>query len=312
MTNSYQNTSEVHKPVLVNEILGFLNCNDHAHTNTHARYIDATLGAAGHSIPLLKTGAVVLGIDDDDLMLDIARAHVKSEFPDMDYGGGEFLAVRGNFKDLDSIAVNSGFKNVDGIIFDLGLSSYHFDNDKRGFSFADGQQILDMRLNTTDQKITASDLLNTLSTAQLTEMFSKVMERSESRKLARMISKCRIAKQFKCVDDLLAVIRKSGLFRRKRDIATLPFLALRIAVNTEFENLKLGLSKAMKLLKSGGVLLVISFHSGEDRIVKETFNTFEKNSTATIKTKSPVTPSRVEISNNPRSRSAKLRVAQKY
>lgn len=248
------------------------------------KYIDATFGAGGHTKAILERGGQVLAIEADPKM--VAR---ESANP---FALNSKL-IQGNFRDIQTIAQKNGFEEVDGILMDLGISSLHLDDDNRGFSFKDPNAPLDMRLNIETQGVRAADLLNSLDKAQLTVLL-------ESKSLAQKVVNYRANKPFETVRDLLALFesRKRG----KIHPATLAFMNLRIAVNSELENLREVLPKAYEILKKGGKLAVISFHSGEDRIVKEFFK--DKNGEF-------LTPSREEIERNPRARSAKLRVITK-
>lgn len=257
------------------------------HINTGSQIIDCTLGTGGHTQAILEAGGQVLGIEADPKMLEIARERI----------GSKSKLVLGNFVDIDTIAKNNSFEEVDGILFDLGVSNLHLKDDDRGFSFTEADQELDMRLSPEKQGVKASDLLNALNVGQLTEMFNKVMDLGLSRKWARRIINTR---PYKTVNDLKTTAfdmpHKSSI-----DSATLPMLALRIAVNSELENLKSALKKAYDLLKKGGRLSVIVFHSAEEAIVKD-FMRDEKNK-GKLKIR---LPNENEIHKNKRSRSAKL------
>jgi 16S rRNA (cytosine1402-N4)-methyltransferase len=225
-----------------------------------------------------------LGIEADPEMLEIAKERISE---------GKF--VLGNFKSIDEIARNNGFENVSGILFDLGVTNLQLTSEGRGFSFANPEAELDMRVNPQDQGVKASDLLNVLREDQLTDLFKETLDRGAAGWISRKIIKVR---PIQTVGDFLEVCRglkgKSSL-----NEATLPFLAVRIAVNSELENLNEVLPKAYGLLKSGGRMIVISFHSGEDRIVKN----FQESRL--------ILPSEDEVRVNPRARSAKMRVIEK-
>ena len=216
-----------------------------------------------------------------------------------------FVAIHGNFKDLDSILEKYGFREVYGILFDLGVSSHQLASESRGFSFKNTKDELDMRMDKKTQKIRASDLLNSLDQKKLFQLFKIVLPEGKARNLARMVAEKRKVKKFKVVSDFLELFAsKKG---EKLHPVTLSMLALRIVVNSELENLKEALPKALKVLRKGGCLIVISFHSGEDRIVKEFF----KESGGKIITRKPILASTEEMFRNPRSRSAKMRVLEK-
>jgi len=275
-----------HEPVLVHEVLEALGLV--APLKTHARIIDATVGTGGHSLEMVKRGANVLGIEADKEMIEIAEERVKAKI------------VHGNFRDIGKIAFENGFNRVDGIIFDLGVSNIQLLAKEYGLSFSDPDAPLDMRLDKDRQGVTAADLLNGLRQDQLKKLFQVTLMPFQTNYIVKNILLRRENKFFERVGDftnLCLNMRVKGSLHP----ATLPFLALRIAVNSELENLKEALSQVPGLLKKGGRLLVITFHSGEDKIVKSFFG----------KSGQIIFPSEIEINNNPRARSAKLYVFEK-
>lgn len=274
-----------HESVLVREII------DSLHIETGSQVIDATLGTGGHSEEILSLGASVLGIEMDPKMKEIADNRLE---------GKNIKTVLGNFTNIDKIASENGFTEVDAILFDLGVSNLHLKEDTRGFSFSNPKQILDMRLNPLTQSVKAVDLLNILGKKQLMTLFEKVMKPRDARNMALGVFNNR---PIKTVSDLEAIVKQENLsFKSKKiNLMTLPLLALRIAVNSELENLEEVLPKAIKILKKNGKLLVITFHSEEEKIVERVLKgNFE------IKL-----PTREEIEVNNRSRSAKLYVYEK-
>ncbi|MDP3994985.1 MAG: 16S rRNA (cytosine(1402)-N(4))-methyltransferase RsmH [bacterium] len=276
-----------HEPVLVCEVLTALGLV--APLNTRARIIDATVGTGGHSLELVKRGVNVLGIEADKKMVEIARERLKAKI------------VHGNFINIDKIASDNKFTNIDGVIFDLGVSNIQLLSDERGFSFLHEEALLDMRLDKDGQGVNAADLLNCLREDQLKKMFSVTLMPNQVNYIVKNILLAREIKPFRKVGDFVQIclnLKVKGSLHQ----ATLPFLALRIAVNSELENLKEALPKAFDLLKTGGRLLVITFHSGEDKIVTKSF--FGKSGRIMF-------PGEIEISNNPRARSAKLYVIEK-
>lgn len=275
-------TVKEHIPVLLNESIDALK------VEPGKRYIDATFGAGGHTKEILKRGGEVLSIEFDPKMI--------KRFGESLEGA---RVVEGNFVNIDKIAKENGFHDVDGVLFDLGISSVHLDSDERGFSFKNEDAPLDMRLSPEFQGVTAADLLNSLPKSALAQMFEFGMNRHKALDLSSKIIKEREEKKFETVGDLLDIVGRER--RGKIHSGTKAFMALRIAVNSELANLSEALPKAYGLLKSGGVLAVITFHSGEDRVVKE----FKKDLQELI------LPSDEEISENPRSRSAKLRIIKK-
>lgn len=301
--------NKFHLPVLVREVVSALA------PLKRARIIDATLGTGGHSLELVKNGAYVLGIEADREMLEIAEARLKKACPTHaplfgESGAGSFKLTRANFRDIDSLALKEGFKNVDGIIFDLGVSNLQLTSPSRGFSFAKADAPLDMRVNKEGQGLTAKDLLNALREDQLKELFSRVLTRSEATFLAKLIVQKRKIKPFETVGDFLPIARrikgKKGL-----DPATLPFLGLRMAVNSELENLYEALPRAFSLLKKGGKLLVITFHSLEEKVVLDFYFGVERGGRGKVLTRNSIKPSEEEVRENPRARSAELFILEK-
>ncbi|MBI2066168.1 16S rRNA (cytosine(1402)-N(4))-methyltransferase RsmH [Candidatus Woesebacteria bacterium] len=286
---------DYHEPVMVQEVTSVLA------PLKEARIIDATVGTGGHTLGLVKAGANVLGIDLDREMLEEAAKRLL----------GSSKLTYGNFKDVEVIAFREDFREVDGVLFDLGVSNLQLMGEKRGFSFGYPEAALDMRIDANSQAVTAADLLNGLRADQLTALFSKVLTPSQSRFLASRVVGQRERKPFATVEDFLRIAKR---VRSKKDLnpATLPFLALRMAVNSELENLNEALPKALACLKKGGKLLVITFHSGEEKIVLDFFHQCQEEGTGKILTSVPIRPGEDEIKKNPRARSAELWVLQKY
>ncbi len=294
----------VHKSVLLKESINFL------HIESKARYIDATLGVGGHSIEILRRGGKLLGIEQDPEILKIAQKNIRLACPATEKNSRWFYKlVQGNFKNVRSIAQENGFDPCQGILADLGISSLHYEQSGRGFSFNKPDEPLDMRLDPKVQAVKASDLLNSLGKKDLVDTFEFVMGKALAKWLAYEVIKAREKKKIEKVGDLLRIVQRLHL--RPKDIhpATKPFMALRIRVNSELENLSIFLPNAFELLVKGGRMAIISFHSAEDRIVKR----FSKAYAESLKvlTRKPVFPSSREIKENPRSRSARLRVFEK-
>ncbi len=289
-----------HKPVLLKEAIEFLN------VRAGEKYIDATVGGGGHSAAILKAQGEVLGIDCDPEAIKSAREYLSSACPNTSW-----QLARGNFKDLKDIAIAYGFTPVAGILFDLGVSSYQLETAERGFSF-NLEGPLDMRMDPA-LKVTAADLVNGLTQTELGELFFKFGEERYARRIARAICRERQLKPITTCDELARIIlrvRRRGRFDRTHP-ATRCFQALRIAVNDELNNLKAALPQALKMLKPAGRLVVISFHSLEDRIVKNFLKLAAGEGKLEILTKKPIRPTAEEIKTNPRSRSAKLRAGEK-
>jgi 16S rRNA (cytosine1402-N4)-methyltransferase len=261
-----------HIPVLLEEAVNGLQ------VAPGKRFIDATYGGGGHASEIVRRGGEVLGIDVDP-----------------DTGPN---AVHGNFRNIVKIAKENGFESVDGILFDLGVSSHQLDTAGRGFSYRFGDAPLDLRLNQ-DEGIPAAEYLQTVSENQLYEILATFGEEEHSRTIASLIVRARHVKPIATTGDLLKIINKKS--------ASQVFQALRIVVNDELNALKEGLIGVKEILKPGGRLAVISFHSLEDRIVKM----FLKTDAWKLITKKPIVPGSEEIKENKRSRSAKLRIAEK-
>jgi len=290
-----------HKPVLLKETIEFLA------VKSGEKYIDTTVGGGGHSEAILKSGGILLGIDCDPEAITAARRRLSSACP-----GASWRLARGNFGNLKEIALKNNFFPAAGVLFDLGVSSHQLETDYRGFSF-NLKGPLDMRMDP-DLKVTAADLINCLSEDELTEIFFKFGEEKYSRRIARAICRARQLAPIKTADELAEIILRArprrGRFDRTHP-ATRCFQALRIAVNDELNNLKKALPQALEILKPGGRLVVLSFHSLEDRIVKNFLKEKEKEGEIKILTKKPIRPTEVEIKQNPRSRSGKLRAGEK-
>lgn len=295
MQNNY------HESVMVRGVIDALHMsNGSKHLKKAHKYIDATSGTGGHTFEIANLGGRVLGIDMDPEMIKIAADRL----------GDKATLVQGNFVNIDRIAKENGFDKVDGILFDLGVSNLHLKDRSRGFSFENLDAELDMRVDPMSQGVTARNLLNVLREDQLRKMFEVTLEAGSAKWLAGRVVDFRKERPIKNVSDMLDICR--GLRSGKPGLseATLPFLALRIAVNGELENLKVALPKAYGLLIKGGRLIVISFHSGEDEIVKNFFRE-KQNLGDKLVTDKPVTPDAYEREKNRRARSAKMRILEK-
>jgi 16S rRNA (cytosine1402-N4)-methyltransferase len=288
-----------HIPVLVEEVMTFLRC------EPGRTYVDATLGGGGHASEILKRTApdgVVIGMEWDEEALSEARNTL------MPFGE-RVKIFRENFIHLPDFV---GAESVDGILLDLGLSSIQVENAERGFSFK-GEGPLDMRM---DQRMnhTAAHLINRLSSEDLEYTLSHYGEERWAKRIARAIVQERERDPIRTTQALRKIVYRAIPRRfhfRRIDPATRTFQAFRIRVNEELDNLGKILETGWKILKRGGRICIISFHSLEDRMVKETFRRLEKQGEMLILTKKPVTPSEEEQRRNPRSRSAKLRCAER-
>lgn len=246
----------MHTPVLLQEVIEALN------VKPGGSYIDATVGEGGLLKELVRRGGKVLGIDWDREQIQHAMFNLKNNVKESD-----IVFTHGNFSDIEEIAKKHHFFPVDGIIFDLGLSMNQIRSSGKGFSYKKESDMLDMRLDPTQQKATAAEIINHSSAEQLYEIYTRFSEEINSRSIADTIVRTRTVKPIKFVGDLTAVIDKV-LGRNDEKTYARIFQALRIAVNNEFENLKKGLKGALHLIKYEGIIVVISFHSLEDRIVK--------------------------------------------
>ncbi len=284
-----------HISVLLQEVLQYLK------VTKGEDYIDCTLGGGGHTIAIAKLGGRVLSLDvDQDAIDHVEKLIEKSLRVDI---------VRENFLHAVDIAQQKGISKVAGILIDLGVSSHQFDEKNRGFSFANGP--LDMRMDQRLQ-VRAKDLVNGLTEKELRHLFEKLGEERFAKKIAKVIVEKRKEGQIETTEELANLI-KGSVFRSEHDIhpATRIFQALRIAVNDELNILEETIPKMVSLLKPGGRLVIISFHSLEDRIVKKSFEQLEQENKGKIVTKKPVQASEEEVLFNKRARSAKLRVFEK-
>jgi len=305
-------TMPIHKSVLLNEAVEALQA------QPGKRYVDCTLGSGGHAAAILEKilpGGWLLGIDADPDAIEIVKNRL--------YNYAEStIIINDNFANLEAICRENSFLPVHGILFDLGLSSTQLEISERGFSFQDDGP-LDMRFSPA-QELTAADILNILPEDQLSQIIKTYGEERYSKKIARYIAKSR---PIKSTIQLASIVEKAiGSRRGKIHPATKTFMALRIVVNRELENLATALKQAMACLDHQGRLVVISYHSLEDRIVKQFMQRESKGCLCPPETpicqcghtpglkiisKKIITPSPSEIKSNPRSRSAKLRVAER-
>ncbi|MGC9069939.1 MAG: 16S rRNA (cytosine(1402)-N(4))-methyltransferase RsmH [Elusimicrobiales bacterium] len=271
-------------------------------------YVDATVGMGGHSKEILKVlddEGKIIGIDWDPEMLNIAQHNLKEY-------GKKVKLIGGNFANIDDLLKKEGIYNITGLLLDLGISLLHFNKPSRGFSFRK-EGPLDMRINPANP-LTAYSIINSWPYQQIEHLIRICGERF-SQRIAKAIIDVREKKEIKTTTQLAEIISSAipqkVQGKRHSHPATKTFLALRVAVNYEFENLTKVLQKVVHMLVPGGRIAVITFHSLEDRIVKETFRFMAKMGGWKIITKKPLTPSETEVVNNPRSRSAKLRVIEK-
>ncbi len=299
-----------HESVLLKEVIDALK------VEKGSWYLDGTLGDGGHTQEILKLGGKVVGMDVDPEAIERARGRLQEP----GYSG-QFILVRGNFRDIKNLLQQTELKNQDlaGAIFDLGVSSLQLLSPERGFSFGKIGP-LDMRMDPF-LGVSALDLINALTRKELYELFSKLGEEKYSKRLAGSLVSARqvtgdrqqgtgYSNTKELAELIEGVYRKAGERNWRIHPATKVFQALRIAVNDELGALIDGLEQIKDLIKKDGHIIIISFHSLEDRIVKNTFKQWQERELGEVVTKKPVIPTETEVRDNPKSRSAKLRVFQ--
>lgn len=317
MTNEYR-----HTPVLLAECLEYLQL------KTQNTFVDATLGGAGHSLEaarLLGPDSILIGIDQDAVARAAAEERLMA-LPDDIRPHIELLA--GNFGDMDELLLGAEIPGVDAFLFDLGVSSVQIDTPSRGFSFKEDGP-LDMRMNPGNDTLNAAEIVNTYNAADLTRIIRSYSDEKWASRIAEFIVEARKEAPIETSSQLVEIIkaaipasaRRAGGHPAKRT-----FQALRIEVNSELSVLRRGLEAAVRWLNPGGRLVVISYHSLEDRIVKDVIASYANRCTCPpdlpvcvcgkkpiLKpvTRKPVLPTEEEVERNPRARSAKLRVAEK-
>ena len=306
--------NDYHIPVLYYETL------DNLVINPDGVYIDCTLGGGSHSegiLERLSDKGLLISIDQDSNAIEYSKKRLEKFGP-------KWKVFKGNFENIDTIAYMAGVDKVDGILMDIGVSSKQLDDPERGFSYRYDVK-LDMRMNI-EQKISAYDVVNTYSEEQLSKIIFEYGEERHARKIAKLIVEERKSFPIEKTSDLIALIKRAYPERSSKHPAKKTFQAIRIEVNRELEVLENAMSKAVELLKVGGRLAIITFHSLEDRIVK---NKFKDLATACkcpkdipicvcggvkkfeIITKKPIIPVDDELKNNTRAHSSKLRILER-
>ncbi len=300
-------TSDYHYAVMKQEIL------DNLELANNDTYIDVTLGTGGHTLAIMESNKKpkkMICIDLDKESLKVAKKRLGKYSKNIKY-------IQGNFKDIDLLIQ----EKVDAIIADLGISSYQLLHSNRGFSFNENS-LLDMRIDKY-QELTAHKIVNSYPLQELSDLLKNFGEEKNHFKIASEIVRQRNNEEIKTCLDLAKIVKRTNKNKTKINPSTRTFQALRIAVNNELSTLEEFLEKSLKLLKKGGKLIIISFHSLEDRIIKQVFKYCEakcicppsvmvckckKKQTLRILTKKPLTPSTREVSENAKSRSAKMRI----
>jgi len=314
-----RSSQEFHRSVLLKEALQYLD------VQSGKTYIDATIGGGGHAAAILEKGGCVLGIDSDPDAVRYARVRLERSFG---AATAKFRVVRGNFKNILEIARKNGFATVRGVLYDLGMSSWQIESSGRGFSFLRDEP-LDMRMDPS-LSVTARDLLAALTVKELDELFKKFAEEKHSRAIAHAIASSRELRPLRTTRELAGLLAwieegRCGEFwdwyERKFlkdpnafgsfDLRARVFQALRIVVNDELNNLRLSLPRAARLLEPQGRLVALTFHSLEEKVVKEFGNLFQSSDEdgrprMQLLTERPVRPTAEEVARNPRARSAKL------
>jgi 16S rRNA (cytosine1402-N4)-methyltransferase len=290
------NTAESHTPVLVEEVLQWLE------VKPDGIYVDATLGAGGHSAEIAKrlVSGRLISLDQDERALELARENLK---PWKD----RVTLVKSPFSKIAEVVHELGIPKVDGVLADLGVSSMQLDQSARGFSFREAGP-LDMRMDA-EGELTADEIVNQWSEKEIADLLYREADEHDSRRIAKAIVRARPLRDTAHLATTVAGARKQW-GRQRLHPATKTFLALRIAVNREMEELGQFLSRTPATITPGGRWVVLSYHSREDRLVKHAFQEGERAGTLRVLTRHVIQPSEAEQANNPRSRSAKLRCAE--
>jgi 16S rRNA (cytosine1402-N4)-methyltransferase len=287
-----------HTPVLLEEVLEWLRI------RPEGTYIDATLGAGGHSAAIAErlTSGNLISLDRDAQALELARGRLK-------IFGDTVRLVQSPFSRIAEVAQELGIPPVDGVLADLGVSSMQLDQAARGFSFREAAP-LDMRMDVANDDLTADEIVNRWSEKEIADLLYREADEHDSRRIAKAIVRARPLRDTAHLATTVAGARKQW-GRQRLHPATKTFLALRIAVNREMEELGQFLSRTPVTMNSGARWVVLSYHSREDRLVKHAFQEGERAGTLRVLTKHVIQPSEEETMGNPRSRSAKLRCAER-
>lgn len=301
-SQNLMNDPIIHIPVMAEEV------SRHLTFPPHGCVVDATLGLGGHSellVQRLGGQGRIIGIDRDESSLKFAKERLKNFADRMRF-------VHADFRHIDQVLADCGVQKVDGILMDLGISSFQLDNPQRGFSFKD-EGPLDMRMDQ-DGQVCAYDLINSLSERELAQILREYGEERFSHRIAKYLVTARSKKPLQTTQELCETILQAvprSYWQQKIHPATRTFQAFRIAVNHELESLSVALEKCVQALKPKARLVVIAFHSLEDRIVKHKFRHLARTETVSLITKKPIRPQEIEVQKNARARSARLRVVEK-
>lgn len=301
MQISNKERKSFHIPVLKNEVLKYLA------PRANENFIDCTIGEGGHAksiLELIKPKGKLLGIELDPVLYKKLKEEMKEE--------ERLILVNDSYSNLKKIAKRERFGPISGILFDLGVCSWHLEKSGRGFSFQRDEPLI-MRYDG-EGDFTAKKIINEWSEMEIEKILKDYGQEKFAKRIAKEIARERKIKPIEKTFQLVRVIERAvpSWYRyRKIHFATRTFQALRIVVNKELENLEIALSQALEILEKGGKIVVISFHSLEDEIVKKFFKENEKRKKLKILTKKPIRPKEKEIKTNPRSRSAKLRASIK-
>jgi 16S rRNA (cytosine1402-N4)-methyltransferase len=292
----------IHVPVLLKEVIDYLN------PQVNENFIDATIGQGGHTTAILeknKPKGKVLGIEmDTDIYKELKEKMTKMS--------DRLILINDSYINLKKIVKKNDFKPVHGILFDLGMCSWHLEASKRGFSYLKDEP-LDMRFNPKND-LTAAEIINFWGIEEIEKILRELGEEKYAHRISLAIKEVRKKERIVGTQQLVNILKKvlpKNYDKKRIHFATRTFQALRIAVNDELQVIEDGIKQAIKILEPGGKIAVISFHSLEDRIVKNLFREKTKTGELNILTKKPIGPGLEEIRNNSRSRSAKLRVAEK-
>lgn len=293
---SLQNYTQIHTPVMISEVTNYLNL------QPDGIYLDGTIGAGGHATEILTQLSIkgrLIGLDRDAEALDICNKRFgASALP--------IITCKSSYDNFPKVIGELGISKLDGILLDLGLSSMQLNSETRGFSY-NSSGALDMRFDS-EQSNTAADLINQISEKELSNIIFEFGEERHSRKIAKSIKSI---KNLLTANDLKEAIRKATPPHKRNKSLARVFQAIRIAVNSELEKLRIFLNIFIDYLAAGGRIIIMSYHSIEDRMVKHAFRSLKQSGKLDVLTKKPVIPSATEQNNNNRSRSAKLRAAER-